>query len=419
MCGIFGAQWKHSRPNASERAQRAVILTVLAHEMDSRGDQSHGVYLPEPDVLHRRVGTIKQTPMHIYSEARSLFAHTRYATQGKVAEKNSHPFDIDDVIGCHNGTLSNHAQLNREYARDFKVDSQHIFKHIATGRPLSEIQGYGTVVYVHREAPSEILMAHCNGGMLTVYTTDIGLVWASTEAAIKGALQAGGVIGGKPVDTKSGHLYVAKDAELFLRKEDFLTFSGTNWRSWESFGSEDDDARYERWMRTGTRRRSVYRDGKWEDDKDWTNEQSLVARRAMNRIKIRGVAEKYVSANDARRVWAYDFNPFDPDDELYANPDVANGFDSDLYWEVIGVADRDAWPDAEGSDDETDERESVLSDIVTTEQGVFKIGKDGRLHMLHDSRQAATIGDAPPSPTTDTVHLPAVLPRELAGEEEG
>jgi hypothetical protein len=266
MCGIFGAQWKKQHPTQPERLARAIILTSLARSMDDRGDQSHGIYLPEQDILHRKVGSIMKTSLIPYVNARSIMGHTRFATTGAVKAGNTHPFIIGNIVGMHNGTLSNHTQLQRAYGRDFRVDSMHLFAHIDEGHDLEDIQGYGTVAYIHRDKPGEILLGTFNNGDLTVVYTALGAIWASTTKAIDAALDAAMVERISTVRTEDTNLYVMKDATLKLRKEKFLTCGGSNWRAWNAYSDDRfEDYRSAAHVYGGRKQTFNYSTKEWED----------------------------------------------------------------------------------------------------------------------------------------------------------
>lgn len=59
---------------------------------------------------------------------RVLIGHNRFATQGAVNKRNAHPFEAGDIIGVHNGTLTNKHMLFE--AHRYVVDSEAIFNHI-------------------------------------------------------------------------------------------------------------------------------------------------------------------------------------------------------------------------------------------------------------------------------------------------
>tara|TARA_Y100001951_G_C11298065_1_gene277566 strand:- start:21066 stop:22280 length:1215 start_codon:yes stop_codon:yes gene_type:complete len=57
-----------------------------------------------------------------------LMGHNRYATKGEINSRNAHPFEMEDVVGCHNGTIRTQWRLP-DY-RDFDVDSENIFHSV-------------------------------------------------------------------------------------------------------------------------------------------------------------------------------------------------------------------------------------------------------------------------------------------------
>lgn len=57
-----------------------------------------------------------------------LIGHNRAATKGKVNDEGAHPFEFDNVIGVHNGTLVTHAALNP--GQTFSIDSEAIYAAI-------------------------------------------------------------------------------------------------------------------------------------------------------------------------------------------------------------------------------------------------------------------------------------------------
>ncbi|MSE24831.1 hypothetical protein GKC32_10305, partial [Lactobacillus curvatus] len=59
-----------------------------------------------------------------------LMGHNRWATKGKINERNAHPFEHDHIIGAHNGTLRNQHLLPNHL--DFEVDSDNIFHAMST-----------------------------------------------------------------------------------------------------------------------------------------------------------------------------------------------------------------------------------------------------------------------------------------------
>lgn len=140
MCGIFGC---FPRTRNTE-----VMLPFLAWEMERRGKHSWGC-AGDGEVVAKEVGLI--TEKFDIWEKGGLVYHTRHATTGAITAENTHPFVAEGpagrVVGVHNGCITNHGEMNRKYNRAFVVDSNHIMAHLAEGRSLEDLHGWGVVVY--------------------------------------------------------------------------------------------------------------------------------------------------------------------------------------------------------------------------------------------------------------------------------
>jgi len=152
MCGIFG--WNLSK--ASERIldadKKKGLAELLSTINDRRGGDSWGYYGyikgQEDFVLQKGLGKIEPQTEGLL-EYSVLMAHCRNATTGEVTVENAHPFQVENIIGAHNGCIYNHDELNTKYNRECKVDSEHIIHHIKNGLELKEIIGYGSVQWIN------------------------------------------------------------------------------------------------------------------------------------------------------------------------------------------------------------------------------------------------------------------------------
>jgi predicted glutamine amidotransferase len=207
MCGIFG----FSRLTNTTRA----MAPFLAYSMVDRGDDSWGG--TDGTNIIKHVCPIVENFYIPEDWTRGIF-HTRAASVGEVNEPNAHPFRFDDsdpdntgpVVGIHNGHINNYTQLNQTYNRDFKVDSMHIFAHIAENKDLEDLSGWGAVAY-YRD--TLLHLSRFNMDDLHVVKLETGeLVFCSTQTPL---LKATAMARGKITGT-----YKLKDNTKYVIEED-------------------------------------------------------------------------------------------------------------------------------------------------------------------------------------------------------
>lgn len=181
MCGIAG--W-----NLTEKPSLAFVLT-LAAQIEERGRDSFGFYNGETKEVYKAKDAITARMRADRLQFLHGFFHTRHATTGAKSVENSHPYQIGDVLGAHNGVIHNDKAMDLKYNRNFAVDSMHIFAHISEGLATDELEGYGAIEYIR---DGKYYVAATNHGSLEVALTDKGVVWASTSESIDAAIcQAG------------------------------------------------------------------------------------------------------------------------------------------------------------------------------------------------------------------------------------
>ena len=142
MCGIISYF-------SNDRKYHKGVSSLIRNAMwigSIRGDHSTGVIYEsegEPDFYKKAVagwdfvqldrvkgilGNLEATPYFI--------GHNRAATKGDVTSANAHPFEHDNIIGVHNGTLYNHHSLT---TTNHVVDSDALYKAIS-------VDGVGAVI---------------------------------------------------------------------------------------------------------------------------------------------------------------------------------------------------------------------------------------------------------------------------------
>jgi hypothetical protein len=214
MCGIFG----YSSTRAIENLDKIVLMLAWLNE--DRGRQSWG-FTDGVEVI-KDVGPVSGAFRRLpWLNQGTLIGHTRAASVGGISKDNAHPFQYSAerrVIGVHNGTLSNHAELNTKYNRTFEVDSMHIFKHLAEARSLSDIRGHGAIVYFEDD---KLHFSRFNGGQLAIHKFEGGgLIWSSQDNHLEKALHSFGYKNTTSFLVEEGKDYVCQDDSLFESESD-------------------------------------------------------------------------------------------------------------------------------------------------------------------------------------------------------
>jgi len=157
MCGIFGAIGDYHTEK----------LKVLALLNESRGKDSYGYY--NGRLIFRAAEPIRASLgskiFALKNKGKYLLGHTRFATMGSVKTANAHPFHYGNIVGAHNGCLSNLEELCETYGQAFEVDSQAIFWGLDRyGHGfLKEVEAYWGLWWVDLRTPDKVyLMRHEN-----------------------------------------------------------------------------------------------------------------------------------------------------------------------------------------------------------------------------------------------------------------
>ena len=129
---------------------------------------------------------------------KALIGHNRHATQGGVTVDTAHPFEYDNVIGAHNGTVWQHSMTSLNGHRQWNVDSQIIFQHINDTGSVQEVwdvaDGAMALTWWDKQE-NTLKIARNNQRPLhwTISKDDKTLFWASQSWMLEVALSKAGV----------------------------------------------------------------------------------------------------------------------------------------------------------------------------------------------------------------------------------
>jgi hypothetical protein len=129
MCGICGIYSTSLSEQEKDYFAKTLMLNVF------RGRDSTGIVkikgkktsvmkaaIPSPAFLMapKGMGFIKD------AGATGFIGHTRAATRGLVRVENSHPFNFENVVGVHNGTIN----AEFEHSKEYETDSEAVYRNI-------------------------------------------------------------------------------------------------------------------------------------------------------------------------------------------------------------------------------------------------------------------------------------------------
>ncbi len=124
------------------------------------------------------------------ADRRVIIGHNRYATQGGINNKNAHPFEHDNIIGVHNGTLRNKHVLPNHL--DFDVDSDNLYYAIAKEgieETIGKVLGAWALVFWDSDDKMLRFLRNNERTLFFCYSADNKtLFWASEPYMLQAAL---------------------------------------------------------------------------------------------------------------------------------------------------------------------------------------------------------------------------------------
>lgn len=115
-----------------KRAFRELLLVDVLRGKHSTGVatvSAHG----DVEVFKKAVNAMdfldfKGADVMLAQNSNCIIGHNRYATKGEINNVNAHPFEFSELVGAHNGTLTQLWKLDDYH--EFDVDSENLYHHI-------------------------------------------------------------------------------------------------------------------------------------------------------------------------------------------------------------------------------------------------------------------------------------------------
>ena len=225
MCGLVGIAGKLEFKD--EDTMRRLLLVDYIRGTDSTG---LGAIRENGEVL---ISKIASHPIDLFDSStfkkalsgynsKAFIGHNRAATLGKVSGLNAHPFQYDNIMGAHNGTLDTQSWLRLEEAADIKtdVDSAAIFACIAkvgvkdTIKLMEEgstpTRGAWALTWFDEEDNTINFLRNKHRPLWYCMTKDLNkILWASQHPMLQAATELG--------KTDEYELYEGKDGYCFFQ----------------------------------------------------------------------------------------------------------------------------------------------------------------------------------------------------------
>ena len=238
MCGIVGAV-----------AQRNVVPILIEglKRLEYRGYDSAGVATIADGKLQivRAVGKVAELEAAAPKAGTTGIAHTRWATHGVPAERNSHPHYSRDVAVVHNGIIENHEELRAELSAkgyvftsetDTEVVAHLVQSFVDAGddlraamlKAVAHITGAYALAVISAREPSRMVLAR-RGSPLAI-GIGVGEMFAASDATALVSVTSRIVYleeGDLGEITLDGYAIFDKTGAARIRKEQLSTLSAS------------------------------------------------------------------------------------------------------------------------------------------------------------------------------------------------
>lgn len=247
MCGISGFYLR----DPEFRVNQDELLDTLLLGIEDRGKHATGfVAIGDEGTLEWQKAScpasefIKHRRL-IPHGARSVIAHTRWATQGLPSfMENNHPIKRGPFYIIHNGHVHNDWSLFKDAERDRfgDVDSEAIAARLAfygdlkyLGNVIEEIDGDAAVAAVDERNPGRFVLSRGQGSPLHIYNGKRIVVFASTQLAVEKAYEKHIGRMGKDMRiwAKEGQMFFWNGDNEYWTKDLILPKPTYGWADWD------------------------------------------------------------------------------------------------------------------------------------------------------------------------------------------
>lgn len=185
MCGLIGCAGQISAKEEKIFKQLLILDTLRGEDstgvasINLNGDVSVAKVVGDPFQLF---DTSAYTAITRTSN-RVLIGHNRYATQGKVSRKNAHPFELDTLVGAHNGTLTNKWELKN--GSKYDVDSEALYNDIeelGLEQAIGKAKGAWALVWWDKATSKLNFLRNKERPLHYIYSKDKKVMFWASEA---------------------------------------------------------------------------------------------------------------------------------------------------------------------------------------------------------------------------------------------
>ena len=266
MCGICGYSTKGKLSPTKFRI-RANIAKALLIANESRGIDSTGVFLQNgkahilsKDTCHATKFVREPEVIKLFEkDSHLMLGHTRQATTGTINKQNAHPFIKGNIVGIHNGMLSNYLTIASDNEFKIQVDSEVIFELLNKNnndfeKTFKKIRGSASLAWINKLEPNTLyLVAHENPLSIAEVPYLNTIFFSSEFSALDSVLQAAlGVDNYRLWEVEEDIVFkIAPDHKIEQTKVEFNSFKTySNWgkkeeETKEIKETEDEEAIFE------------------------------------------------------------------------------------------------------------------------------------------------------------------------------